>query len=330
MSTRKVRSRLLGVVLAGGFAAGLAAVPVSADGHVETVVSFDPDSGELPEGVTVDKKGNVFASLSPLGQLVKIPAGSSAAEPFGAVEGLEDGDLGLLGLAVDAPGNVYGTVVSANADAQGVWMFDRKTGEETRVSGTEAISFPNSIAFDKRGNMYITDTVLGAVWTVPKGGSAEPWIVDPLLQGDGSFGFGFDLGANGIAVKQGTIYVGVTEQGSIVTIPINTNGSAGTAQILVQEAGWAVDGLALDVHGNVYFANPIPSAVIKVAPDGSYETIATDADGLDRPTSVAFGTGRGAKQSLYVANFSVALGPPIGTGPSVVAVDVGVPGWPVP
>lgn len=308
------------------FSASLA----GAAGHAETVVSFDPDAGQLPEGVTVDKRGNVFASLSPLGQLVKIDAGSDVAEPFGSVAGLVPGDIGLIGLAVDAPGNVYGGVFSQNPDANGVWRFDRVTGEATRVPGTGAIGLPNSVAFDKRGTMYITDSITGAVWRVPRGASAEPWIVDPLLAGDGSLGFPFPIGANGIAVRHNTVYVGVTETGAIVTVSILPDGSAGTAELLVQSPGLVVDGIALDVHGNVYVANPVPSSIVRVGSDGSLTTLATDADGLDGPTSVAFGTGGGDRQSLYVVNFSIALGTPLGAGPSVMKVDVGQPGLPQP
>ncbi len=317
------------VAIGGATAIALGTTPVTAAGHVDTLVSFDPAAGELPEGVAVDKRGNVFVSVSPLGQVVKVPAGTTDVEPFGQVA-LAPGDLGVLGLATDAPGNVYGAVFSTDPDTNGVWKFDRKTGAASRVPGTGAIVFPNSVAFDKRGTMYVTDTILGAVWRVPRGGSAEPWIVDPLLEGTGAIGFPFPLGANGIAVRHHTVYVGVTEQGSIVSIPIRPDGSAGDADVWFQDPAAVVDGLAIDVHGNVYFANPVPGAVFRVNTDGSVDTLATNADGLDGPTSVAFGTGRDDKQSLYAVSFSVALGTPLGNGPSLVKFDVGHPGQPVP
>lgn len=316
------------IAIAAGTTGALTA-PAIAAGHVETIVSFDPFAGELPEGVAVDKRGNVFVSVSPLGHVVKVPAGTNDVEPFGHVS-LAPGDLGVLGLATDAPGNVYGAVFSTDPATNGVWKFDARTGDASRVDGTQQVVFPNSVAFDKRGTMYVTDTILGAVWRVPKGGSAEPWIVDPLLAGDGSIGFPFPIGANGIAVRHGTVYVGVTEQGSIVSIPVRPDGSAGDASVWFQQAGAIVDGLALDVHGNIYFANPVPGAVFRVNTDGSVDQLATNADGLDGPTSVAFGTGRGDKQSMYVVSFSVALGTPLGNGPSLAVFDTGQPGYPVP
>ena len=323
-------SRLSLIVGALMLAAVLTIATAGAAGHVETVVEFDPNAGELPEGVTVDKTGNVFVSLSPLGELVKVPPGSNVAVPFGSVEGLVPGDFGLIGLTVDAPGNVYGGVFSANPNVHGVWKFDRSTGAAERVPGTGSVIFPNAVAFDKRGTMYITDTILGAVWRVTKGGSAELWIVDPLLAGNGSAGFPFPIGANGIAVRHNTVYVGVSETSSIVTIPILPDRSAGDAELYVQLAGVVIDGIALDVHGGVYVADPLNNEVVRVSEDGSIVTLADVNDGLDGPTSVAFGTGNGEKQSVYVVNFSVALGTPIGAGPSLVKIAVGVPGLPLP
>jgi sugar lactone lactonase YvrE len=308
----------------------LAIPSAGASSHVETLAQFDAAAGELPEGVTVDKAGNVFVSLSPLGELVKFRPGSTSPEPFGAVPGLMPGDFGLLGLAVDAPGNVYGGVISANPDARGVWKFDRKTGAGERFAGTEAIILPNAVAFDDRGTLYATDTIGGAVWRIPKGGAAELWIADPLLAGDGSVGFGFPIGANGIAVRHNTVYVGVSEKATIVTIPILPDGAAGQIQVERHLPGVAIDGIALDVHGNIYIANVLSSSIVRANTDGSVETLATAADGLDAPSSLAFGTGKGDRQSLYVVNFSVALLPPGGAGPALLRVAVDEPGQPQP
>jgi sugar lactone lactonase YvrE len=61
----------------------------------------------------------------------------------------------------------------------------------------------NGIALDKGGNVYVTDTIGGAVWRVPAdGGAATKWFESPLLLGDGSFNFGFPLGANGSPIDR--------------------------------------------------------------------------------------------------------------------------------
>jgi hypothetical protein len=63
-------------------------------------------------------------------------------------------------------------------------------------------------------------------------------------------------------------------------------------------------------------------------PDGQITTLATADDELDFPASLAFGTGKGNRQSVFVTN--CAIGPPGGPGPGVLKVDVGIPGLPVP
>ena len=52
-----------------------AALPVAVAGaavNATVVVDLDPALGELPEGVAVDKRGDVFFSVSPLGQIRKL------------------------------------------------------------------------------------------------------------------------------------------------------------------------------------------------------------------------------------------------------------------
>jgi sugar lactone lactonase YvrE len=111
------------------------------------------------------------------------------------------------------------------------------------------------------------------------------------------------------------VFVNNTGKASVVEIPVMSDGSAGTPEILAQVTGTdpglgspGLGGMALDVHGNIYVPVINPSRIVKIAPDGSsVETIAMLADGLDFPASLAFGTGRGERRSLFATNYS--LGP---------------------
>lgn len=314
-------------------------VPVAssvAAGHVEVVATFDAEAGQLPEGVAVDKSGNVFVSLAPLGQLLKFAPGSSDYEVFGSIPGFTGEGFGLLGLAVDAPGNVYAGVNSVGSS--GVWKFDRKTGEAALIPGTEAIGIANSLAFDKKGNLYVTDSFsggndpdfLGAVWRIGPDGTVEKWAEDVLLGGTGLLGPNV-VGANGIAYRQGTIYVANSERSSVLAVAVNKDGSAGDISTVVEGLFFVADGIALDVHGGIYVAVIGENAVKRINDDGSIDTIAAGADdSLDLPSSLAFGTGSGMRQTLYAVNF--AFDPVFGTGfgPALVAINVGVPGMPVP
>ena len=302
------------------FAAAAAAVSVT------VVVDYDPVLGEQPEGVAVDKTGNIFVSVSPLGRIEKITPGGSRST-YAQVVPPGSGN-GPLGLAVDAVGNVYVAVATFNPATSGVYRVERD-GSSARLAGTGSIAFPNGLTFDKRGNLYVTDTIMGAVWRIPRDGPAHMWLQSPLLVGDGSIGFGIPLGANGIAYRQGELVVGNTELARLVRIPIEPDGSAGSPSVLAQSPLlFAADGLAFDVHGNVWVAVIAQSAIRTVSPGGTITTIATAADGLDWASGIAFGTSHGERGSLYAVNF--AIGPPGGPGPRLLKLDVGVRGQPVP
>jgi len=303
--------------------------PVGTPEPASTIVSFNGEAREFIEGVAVDSDGNVFASVTPQGRLVRIEASSNTAEDFGKIDGLQQDDRGLLGLTLDDDGNVYGGVVSNNPAANGVWRFDAASGDAERLPGTEKISFANAVIVDGE-TVYVTDTNgpggKGAVWRVPEGGSAELWAQGGDLAGTGAFGFGFPLGANGIDVYNETVYVGVTETAKIVAIPIEDDGSAGEVTMFadLSKAGpgdtpAAVDGIDFDDDGNVYVATPIIHLVLKVSSDGKeISTVADAGDNLDGPASVAIG-----EDAIYIANFSAALGESSnGKGPSIVRVPI--------
>ena len=299
---------------------------VSASGGVETLVTFNPAASEFPEGVAVDKTGNVYVSVTPIGQIRRFaPDGSqSLLATLPAT-----GQFGPTGLAVDASGNVYAADVTFSAATRGVYRITRD-GTSERLPGTSAILFANGLAFDQRGNLYVTDSILAAIWRIPPGRAAEIWAQDPLLAGNGSFGFGFPIGANGIAYRNGELFVANTEVGQIVRIGVQPDGSAGAPAVLVQGPSlFGADGIALDVKRNLYIANSGQSTLLRIGADGVVTTLATAADGLDSPSSLAFGTGRGERKALFFVNFAF-FGPPATAHPALLRLQVGVPGVPLP
>jgi sugar lactone lactonase YvrE len=301
-------------------------LPVAAAGaavDVQVVIDYDLAAGEQPEGVAVDKRGDVFVSISPLGQIRKVtPEGSESTLATLVPPG---SGFGPLGLAVDAPGNIYAAVATFNPATSGVYRIARD-GAFERLPGTGAIAFPNGVTLDKRGNIYATDTILGAVWRIPKGGGpAELWFQSPLLLGDGSAGIGVPIGANGIAYRQNEVVVGNSEGARVLRIPIEADGSAGTASVLAESpALYLADGMAFDVHGDLWVAVIGQSTIVRVTPSGAITTVATAADGLDWASSIAFGK----NGDLWAVNF--AIGPPGGPGPALLRLAVDVRGQPVP
>ena len=303
-------SRALAVLAAVALVVTVASADAAVD--IEVVVDYDPAAGELPEGLAVDKRGNIFLSLAPLGEIRKI--GRDGSESTLATIPLPpDTFPGVLGLAVDGRGNVIAAVSTADPAVTGVYKIKRD-GSFSRLPGTEAIGFPNGVALDRRGNIYVTDTAIGGVWRIPRrGGPAELWFQSPLLEGDGSAGFGLFIGANGIAFRRNALVVGNSEGARLLHIPINRDGTAGTATVLAEDpALYGADGIEFDEDGNVWVAVIFQSTIVRVSRSGDIDTIATAADGLDFPSSVAFGK----KGEVWAVNF--AIGPPGGPGPALL------------
>ena len=247
--------------------------------------------------------------------------------------------IGPGGLTVDPRGILHAAVIGVDLEAlqepgdleppdtHGVYRV-RRDGSAEHVAGTEAMLFPNDVTLDVRGNVYATDTLAGAVWRVPRDGPAERWIEHDLLAGDGRFGIGFPVGANGIAFRHNRLIVANTERGLLVDIPILPDGRAGAPAVLVESPALVgVDGIALDVHGDVYAATGVAHTVVRVNADGSVDTLATGGDGLDQPSTLAFGTGRSDRQTLFIVNFAFFSPEP---RPGVLKLAAGVPGQPVP
>lgn len=168
---------------------------------------------------------------------------------------------------------------------------------------------------------------------MPPGGSAELWLRDEELTGTG--GGDPPIGANGIAHhprRGGSIFVANSEKAQVVEVPIQPgDGSAGVPRVVVtlgeptaeNPFAGVVDGLAVDACGNLYPLLIGESRLVRISPDGSeMETLATRGDGLQTPTSLAFGSGKDAR-SVFIAEAALFTEE---RDPKVVKVDVGIPG----
>jgi len=159
------------------------------------------------------------------------------------------------------------------------------------------------------------------------------WYTGPLLDGCG------DVGPNGIAFWKEDVYVANTMRGTVVRIPVDENGDPGVAEIVAGTndcfAGelWGIDGIAFDVHGLLYAALVLQNQLVVIDPmTGSVDPLLGPEDGLFNPASVAFGTGKGYKQTLFISNYALIpeMEPAFSHGPAILMYDVGVPGLPLP
>jgi sugar lactone lactonase YvrE len=343
---KRARSVFLFLAVTVITGAGLAGRTAPAAGEFP---AFIPMS-YTPSGVAVDKVGNVYVSTREGGRGIIWKYTPDGIPTFVA-------DLGqavIYGLLCKANGDVYAAM--ATGPDQGVYRVDREGGVE-RLPGSEDIVFPNGLAFDERGTLYVTESFSGGpgaygqggIWRIPRRGEAELWIRDALLTGVGIMGS--PVGANGIAYFKGDLFVTNTDKGLILRIPIEGDGTPG--QIELWKAVGPVpdspitglplmpDGLVLDVHGNLYLTVLTRCAVIRVGrEDKVQETVAVfrptgqaPAAELDTPASLAFGTGAGEQQNLFVTNLGLMAGIRPGllpwAGKALVKVRAGVPGQPL-
>lgn len=323
-----------------------------AGGNFPGFIPFDASQGEFPEGVAADKVGNVYVSIggpvSPRGEIWNFT-------PSGEKSLLIDLGTPAIGLAVDAIGNVY--VACPTPPENGVWRVDR-AGQAVRLPGTEQMVFPDALAFDQRGNLYVTEWFSvggagggfgpGAIWRIPKGGLARVWLQDELLTGLAPTFFPYPCGANGIGFCRGALYVANSDKAQVVRVPVRPDGSPGQAAVWKQVADvpespfhqspflpLMLDGLVLDVCGNVYVAVPTRAAVVRIkAGDWSQQTVAVfPGVPLDAPLSLAFGMAEGERDSLFISNggFSSLFVPGVPwAGPGLVKIKAGIPGLPLP
>lgn len=294
---------------------------------VETVALFNPLTPDAPESIVIDHQGNKFISMSLTGEIRKISADGTqsthAVLPNGvfSFEPPNPPTGGMTAMALDNDGTIYVNLVASDPANRGVWAV-APNGSIRMLAQLPANALPNGIAL-RHDVLYVADSVLGVVWRVPtEGGAATIWADDPLLKP----AIPGVAGANGLQIFHNEVYVANSSQALIVAIGINRNGAAGA--IRIHGAGVPCDDFAFDAHGDLYATTNPFNTVLRVAPDGAVTTLLTAADGLDGPTSVAFGRSRGDKFNLYICNAAFPFFS-LTHRPSLMKLHLDVPGAPL-
>jgi len=295
---------------------------------VSWLVQFDRQLLQLPESIAINKTGDIFVTLAPIHTVMKVTVDGTASTfavlPQGTTQGI----------TTDPPGNIYvllNTALGLTSNVGQLWKISSDGTIQTLLATVTGTRDLNGLAFDHRGNIYISDSFGSNIYRVDTGGAIAVWVHDPLLAPDPNPPCGihpFDPGANGVAFDHGVLYVLNSTRATLIQIPVNPDGSPGTPGVFVGPTCelFAADGLALDVKGNVYAAANIQNKIVRIAPDRSITTIAAaPADPLVFPSAIAFETSFGLQQHIYITNFAGA-----GGTPGIVTMDVGVPGRPLP
>jgi uncharacterized protein (TIGR03437 family) len=304
---------------------------IAPDGTITTVAGtggsgFGGDGGpateamlSFPTDVAVDTAGNLYIADADNDRVRRVDPQGMISTFAGTGERGFDGDGGPAGEAqLNFPQGVAigpaGEVLIADTTNHRIRVVDTDGNISTFAGGGNStqdgaptdyrLSFPNSIAVDATGVVYISNLF---------GNNILRSTTDLIetLAGTGEAGFSGDdgpaadallNGPQGIAVSaengDATVYFGDRNNHRVRAVTAGTISTvAGTAH-LAGDGGPATEALldtpvdvALDAAGNLYIAEWFNSAVRRVSPDGTITTVAgTGISGSDAPGQPAVET----------------------------------------
>jgi sugar lactone lactonase YvrE len=256
---------------------------------------------DYPTGVTVDESGKIYVCntgvLAGSGSVTVYAKGADGnATPIFAVQGPATGLIYPVSISLDSSGDIYignHDLTPAPGQVGSILAFSAPhiaSNAGTSISGGNVAPFltisgantglisPNSMAFDSKGNLYVTDADVGddgktlvRVFAPGISGNVAPNYV--IRDGSGQA----DISSNGIAIDgQDNVYItqkaflapqaGTTDWPTVgAAIFEFPAGSQGATTPIAKVQGrdfygsttglYVPQGIALDRHGNFYVAN---------------------------------------------------------------------------
>lgn len=319
--------------------------PQSASAQIKAWVAARlPDT---PEGLATDSNGNIYAALFHTGEVVMLKQNGGYEHVAWVPSKAESGRGDLAGLDVDRQGNIYvayhahskydagdlhnsfhAACRDATVTRSGVYKIDARTHQVTALATRAAgwpFCFPDDVAVDSRGDVYMTDLTYSGIWKIsPDGKSVNLWSSDPLLNPPSRPYSGYFAGVNDLALGNDEKSIVAVTDGDpmVLQIPIKQDGSAGEPKVL--STGYSfLDGVALDAKGNIYISEILQSDIWVISPDGSQRILIASKRNapLDNNTSLVV-TG----DTLCTANLGFAHASPRDADRTVVCMK----GFPLP
>ena len=273
-------------------------------GKVERFATL-PAGAANPEGITVDRHGDLYVTTFAV----------TGAPPGKLFVFDDNGHLKRDVTVADSTNLLLGVAFHPHTDE--LLVIDFGAGKVLRVnpfSGATTVfatvtgaSGLNALAFDRAGNVYISDSAQGIIWrTGPAGGAAVAWVTHPLLTTAGFPPFG----ANGLDFnrRESALFVANTGDDRVIRIPV-TAGAPGTPVVFVNSINGA-DGLFLDEHDNVWVCANQADEIVVLDPSGRIIAKLGDFDGLKNgaPDGLLFPASLVRKGDwIYVTNLSLDL-----------------------
>ncbi|RNB81165.1 hypothetical protein EDM56_25930 [Brevibacillus fluminis] len=272
--------------------------------HATILTDLDPakSTGMRVEGLIGDTKGRLYTSDMDSRHLMRVLPDS------GRVEVLTTLPRPATGMAFDQSGNLYlasggsqgeaGVIFKVSAKALEQGAFD-PSKVETFATGTNGA---NGLAFDAKGNLYVSGAATGNIYVVSPDGKMRTWVsgihaerkTQPIV-------------VNGLAFdREGRLYMANTSSGEINRVAIGDDGTFGQVKRFAKDQRlYGADGIAFGPDGDLYACANERNSVVKVDAHGKVTPVWENANAgvLEFPASLHF-----IGNTLYVSNYDQPRG----------------------
>jgi streptogramin lyase len=270
-----------------------------------------------------DADNNMIRKISPSGVVSTWAGNGTAGSANGTVMAASFGFP--TGVAVDTAGNVYvadnGNNLIRKISPLGAVSTLAGSGTAGSANGTgmaASFNFPNGVAVDAQGNVYVADVGNNMIRKISPLGAVSTLAGSGSLGSENGRGMAASFkGPYGVAVDAaGNVYVADAGNNMIrkisplgVVSTLAGSGFAGSANGTGTVASFDQPyGVALDAAGNVYVADAGNNMIRKISPLGAVSTLAGSgtagsANGRGLAASFDFPTGVAvdAAGNVYVA-----------------------------
>jgi sugar lactone lactonase YvrE len=343
-TVKKLLIGFISLLLLGGFARAQDDSNNAGGGGVRKFVTL-PDGVHLPEGIAANPaNGDIYVGTFDGGRPNKVLRYSRngqllAQRDFGPTPllGLEFDRvhkkvyIANVGDFVGSPSKIQRIAADFNGStaiedvalipaigAPGFRDVGNPDGSQDTISFGDNARVPNSLTFDKAGNLYISDSFQGAIFRIANPNACAPtcavetWAHDPLLATAGFPPFG----ANGLVFNadESALFIANTGDDRILKVDPSTQ-----AISVFAESINGADGIVFDRLGRLWVAANQNDEVVAlnakgrvVARLGAFEGIGRDGapKGLLFPASPVI-----VGDEMFITNLAIALTPAVGDEP---------------
>lgn len=138
-------------------------------------------------------------------------------------------------------------------ERRNVAEIDLETGKIVTRHALPQPMFPNDIAIDKQGNIYVSDSGKGTIYQFTNG-NFEEWLSGKEL-----------AGINGLCAHKDKLIVGVTSDHSLKSVDLKTK----AISTIVRFGEGIMDGIKVDQDGN-FLISHYEGRIYRVSPDGQF------------------------------------------------------------